>query len=144
MFSDKYLTLITLHLGHENTCCCYLASFSKGNLSGGEILEQLLHAMRVKPFRNVVFMGMGEPLDNTHAVLMAVRTMLCNKVVLIECYLVYVATVLLFYSQTPFLEGLQSQQETRNRLNGWSCTWHEVCDIYIYMYIRVTFRVYWL
>ncbi len=60
------------------------ASFSnKGNLSGGEILEQLLHAIREKPFRNVVFMGMGEPLDNTCAVLMAVRTMLCNKVILL-------------------------------------------------------------
>ncbi len=67
--------------------CCRLALFSKGNLSGGEILEQLLHAIREKPFRNVVFMGMGEPLGNTCAVLMAVRTMLCNKVVLTECYL---------------------------------------------------------
>ncbi len=60
------------------------ASFSnKGNLSGGEILEQLLHAIREKPFRNVVFMGMGEPLDNTPAVLMAIRTILCNKVMLL-------------------------------------------------------------
>lgn len=29
----------------------------KGDLSAGEILEQVLHASRVSPIRNVVFMG---------------------------------------------------------------------------------------
>ena len=29
----------------------------KGDLSAGEILEQVLHASRVAPIRNVVFMG---------------------------------------------------------------------------------------
>jgi adenine C2-methylase RlmN of 23S rRNA A2503 and tRNA A37 len=33
-----------------------------GNLSSGEILEQLIHANNITPIRNVVFMGMGEPL----------------------------------------------------------------------------------
>ena len=35
-----------------------------GNLTAGEILEQLVYANRVLPIRNVVFMGMGEPLFN--------------------------------------------------------------------------------
>lgn len=37
-----------------------------GDLAGGEILEQLVHARAVSqlPIRNVVFMGMGEPLNN--------------------------------------------------------------------------------
>ena len=30
----------------------------------GEIVEQLIHARRVADIRNIVFMGMGEPLDN--------------------------------------------------------------------------------
>jgi adenine C2-methylase RlmN of 23S rRNA A2503 and tRNA A37 len=33
-----------------------------GNLSSGEILEQLILANNITPIRNVVFMGMGEPL----------------------------------------------------------------------------------
>ena len=39
-----------------------------GNLTCGEILEQLVHANRICPIRNVVFMGMGEPLDNPSGV----------------------------------------------------------------------------
>ena len=48
-----------------------------GHLTSGEILEQLVHANRVNdvPIRNVVFMGMGEPLNNYDNVVEAVRTM---------------------------------------------------------------------
>ena len=46
-----------------------------GNLSAGEILEQVLHAMSTDPVRNIVFMGMGEPLNNYKAVLDAVRVL---------------------------------------------------------------------
>lgn len=56
------------------------------NLNPGEILEQLCknrysttnsidHANQVEKIRNVVFMGMGEPLDNYDAVLDAVDVM---------------------------------------------------------------------
>eukprot|EP00955_Chlamydomonas_euryale_P104015 365535-Chlamydomonas_euryale.AAC.51 len=34
----------------------------KANLTCGEILEQLVHARRETRIRNIVFMGMGEPL----------------------------------------------------------------------------------
>merc|ERR1719487_2559285 len=45
-----------------------------GNLMAGEILEQMVHARRVRPdITNIVFMGMGEPLDNYDAVVAAVR-----------------------------------------------------------------------
>jgi 23S rRNA (adenine2503-C2)-methyltransferase len=47
------------------------------NLSAGEIVAQVLLAMQaggVRP-RNVVFMGMGEPLDNLDAVAQAVRVL---------------------------------------------------------------------
>ncbi|KAB1208364.1 Dual-specificity RNA methyltransferase RlmN [Morella rubra] len=47
----------------------------KNNLSSGEIVEQLLHATRISPIRNVVFMGMGEPLNNYAALVEAVRVM---------------------------------------------------------------------
>ena len=35
-----------------------------GNLSAAEILAQILYVDRIYPLSNVVFMGMGEPLDN--------------------------------------------------------------------------------
>jgi 23S rRNA (adenine2503-C2)-methyltransferase len=47
------------------------------NLSAAEIVSELLTA-RVKlgwDFRNVVFMGMGEPLDNADAVIQAIRVL---------------------------------------------------------------------
>eukprot|EP00435_Cladocopium_sp_Y103_P047099 s1710_g13.t1 len=51
----------------------------RGQLSAGEILEQLFHAKRwarkEAPVRNVVFMGMGEPLDNYENVMAAVKVM---------------------------------------------------------------------
>jgi adenine C2-methylase RlmN of 23S rRNA A2503 and tRNA A37 len=45
------------------------------NLTAGEILEQLWHANQIEPIRNVVFMGMGEPLDNYDAVVEAIHGM---------------------------------------------------------------------
>ncbi|KAH7423095.1 hypothetical protein KP509_12G039100 [Ceratopteris richardii] len=47
----------------------------KGNLSAAEILEQLVHASRITPIRNVVFMGMGEPMNNYSAVVRAAKSM---------------------------------------------------------------------
>lgn len=59
--------------------CSFCATGSMGfknNLSSGEILEQLVHASRVDSIRNVVFMGMGEPLNNYAALVDAIRVML--------------------------------------------------------------------
>lgn len=48
----------------------------RGNLTAGEILEQLQHARARALCRNVVFMGMGEPLNNFVAVTAAARAMI--------------------------------------------------------------------
>ncbi|KAL4615240.1 hypothetical protein ACB092_07G109400 [Castanea dentata] len=59
--------------------CRFCATGSMGfknNLSSGEIVEQLVHASRVDSIRNVVFMGMGEPLNNYAALVDAIRVML--------------------------------------------------------------------
>lgn len=58
--------------------CTFCATGSMGfksNLSAGEIVEQLVHASRISQIRNVVFMGMGEPLNNYKSVVEAVRSM---------------------------------------------------------------------
>lgn len=59
--------------------CTFCATGSMGfknNLSSGEIVEQLVHASRISPIRNVVFMGMGEPLNNYTALVEAIRVMI--------------------------------------------------------------------
>ncbi|ERN02751.1 hypothetical protein AMTR_s00086p00023740 [Amborella trichopoda] len=58
--------------------CTFCATGSMGfksNLSSGEIVEQLVHASSFSDIRNIVFMGMGEPLNNYAAVVEAVQAM---------------------------------------------------------------------
>lgn len=45
------------------------------NLTSGEIIEQLYHAQKVEKIRGVVFMGMGEPLDNYQEVITSIKAM---------------------------------------------------------------------
>lgn len=51
----------------------------KRNLSSGEILAQLVIANQFCPITNVVFMGMGEPLDNYDEVVKACSIMIDEK-----------------------------------------------------------------
>ncbi|TDH68833.1 hypothetical protein CCR75_009792 [Bremia lactucae] len=80
--------VIMRHKGRNTLCvssqvgcqmgCTFCATGTLGiiaDLCSGEILEQLAHANRVARIRNVVFMGMGEPLNNYDAVLAAIRAM---------------------------------------------------------------------
>ncbi|XP_021724859.1 uncharacterized protein LOC110692167 [Chenopodium quinoa] len=58
--------------------CTFCATGSMGfksNLSTGEIVEQLVHASHISNIRNIVFMGMGEPLNNYSALVEAIRAM---------------------------------------------------------------------
>lgn len=58
--------------------CTFCATGTMGltaDLTAGEIVEQLVHASRVANIRNIVFMGMGEPLNNYEAVRSAVQMM---------------------------------------------------------------------
>jgi 23S rRNA (adenine2503-C2)-methyltransferase len=69
---------VTLCVSSQAGCargCSFCATARLGpgrNLEAGEILEQAVIARRSAPVSNVVFMGMGEPLDNYEAVRRAV------------------------------------------------------------------------
>lgn len=80
--------VIMKHTGRNTLCvssqvgcqmgCTFCATGTMGiiaDLWSGEILEQLAFANTVAPIRNVVFMGMGEPLNNYDAVLQAIKAM---------------------------------------------------------------------
>jgi len=65
----------------------------KADLTSGEIVEQLIHACRMFPIRNVVFMGMGEPLNNYAAVKSAIHLMTHPQVFAIRRSSITVSTV---------------------------------------------------
>ena len=50
-----------------------------GDLTSAEILEQFIYAQKISKLRNVVFMGMGEPLNNYENVKRAVQCMIDPK-----------------------------------------------------------------
>ena len=64
-----------------------------GNLTVGEIIEQVVHANNVKKIRNVVFMGMGEPLNNFEAVKSAVEFLIDTRLFSLSPRHVTVSTV---------------------------------------------------
>lgn len=68
---------ISSQVGCKMACkfCATGSMGFKNNLSSGEIVEQLVHASSLSPIRNVVFMGMGEPLNNYTALVEAIRVM---------------------------------------------------------------------
>jgi tRNA A37 methylthiotransferase MiaB len=85
-------TVIMRHRGHATVCissqigcqmgCRFCATGTMGiigDLTAGEILEQLVWANSVTRIRNVVFMGMGEPLNNYENVKKAVLFMIDTK-----------------------------------------------------------------
>eukprot|EP01060_Flectonema_neradi_P040808 TRINITY_DN942_c1_g1_i1.p1 TRINITY_DN942_c1_g1~~TRINITY_DN942_c1_g1_i1.p1 ORF type:complete len:431 (+),score=87.00 TRINITY_DN942_c1_g1_i1:58-1293(+) len=68
----------------------------KGSLTAGEIIEQVVHAKDACPdrnIRNVVFMGMGEPLMNYEAVLTACCTLTDQKTFSLPSTSITVSTV---------------------------------------------------
>ncbi|GAB4814820.1 hypothetical protein N2152v2_001866 [Parachlorella kessleri] len=89
----------TLCVSSEVGCqmgCTFCATGTMGltaDLTAGEIVEQLVHAISIMPVRNVVFMGMGEPLNNYVAVREAVSLMTDNSVFALRRSAVSVSTV---------------------------------------------------
>jgi adenine C2-methylase RlmN of 23S rRNA A2503 and tRNA A37 len=64
-----------------------------GNLTVGEIIEQVVHANNVAKIRNVVFMGMGEPLNNYEAVKSALEFLIDTRLYSLSPRHVTVSTV---------------------------------------------------
>lgn len=74
---DRETVCVSTQLGCK-IGCAFCASGKKGfirDLTAGEIVEQAARIARMagKRITNVVFMGMGEPLDNLEEVLTAIR-----------------------------------------------------------------------
>lgn len=76
-----------------------------GNLDTGDIVNQVIVCQRVKPITHVVFMGMGEPLDNTENVLKACELLTAEWGMAISPRNITVSTVGIIPGLIRFLEG---------------------------------------
>jgi 23S rRNA (adenine(2503)-C(2))-methyltransferase len=85
-------TVIMRHADYNTVCvssqigcqmgCKFCATGTMGiigDLTAGEIIEQFIHASMIAKIRNVVFMGMGEPLNNFDNVKLAVQFLIDTK-----------------------------------------------------------------
>ncbi|OII72255.1 uncharacterized protein cubi_01588 [Cryptosporidium ubiquitum] len=78
--------------------CMFCATGSmglRGSLLSGEILQQLYYIRNIlnEPVRNVVFMGMGEPLENYDEVIDAIRLMIDPRLFSLSSGHILVSTV---------------------------------------------------
>jgi 23S rRNA (adenine(2503)-C(2))-methyltransferase len=77
-----------------------------GSLWSGEILEQVIHARRYSEVRNIVFMGMGEPMNNYDAVVSAVQALVDKNVFGLSPNRVTVSTVGIVPRMQQFVHDL--------------------------------------
>ncbi len=96
---EKRTTLcISTQVGCARGCrLCATASMGfKRNLSTGEILNQIIAAKRLltkERISNIVYMGMGEPLDNLDAVLASIKVVVSEEAFCISPKRITVSTV---------------------------------------------------
>ena len=71
----KYLFCISSQVGCRMACrfCMTGRQGFGANLTAGEIVNQILHLPEAASLSNLVFMGMGEPMDNVDEVLRALE-----------------------------------------------------------------------
>ena len=74
---DRATLCVSCQVGCKMGCrfCVTGQQGFHGNLAAGDILNQLFSIPEYESLTNVVFMGMGEPMDNLDAVLVATQVM---------------------------------------------------------------------
>lgn len=72
---DRYTICVSSQVGCKMGCkfCMTGRQGFHGHLTAGQILSQFLEIDEAEKLTNAVFMGMGEPLDNYHAVLKTIE-----------------------------------------------------------------------
>lgn len=72
---DRYTICVSSQVGCKMGCkfCMTGRQGFHGHLTAGQILSQFLEIDEAEKLTNAVFMGMGEPMDNYHAVLKTIE-----------------------------------------------------------------------
>jgi 23S rRNA (adenine2503-C2)-methyltransferase len=76
----------------------------KGNLSSGDMINQVISLQKAEPVSHVVFMGMGEPMDNIEEVIKACQILTSDWGLSISSRNITVSTVGLLPGIMEFLE----------------------------------------
>ena len=78
---DRATLCVSTQIGCKMGClfCMTGKQGFQGNLSTGEIINQIQSLPEFEKLTNIVYMGMGEPLDNVDAVLNSIEIMTSDK-----------------------------------------------------------------
>ena len=106
---DRATLCVSCQVGCKMGCrfCVTGQQGFHGNLSAGDILNQLFSIPEFEQLTNVVFMGMGEPMDNLDAVLSATQVLTADWGLGWSPKRITISTVGLIPGLKRFLDGSQ-------------------------------------
>lgn len=104
---DRATLCVSIQVGCKMNCtfCMTGRQGWSGNLTAAEILNQILMVPESEQLTNIVFMGMGEPFDNTDALLRAINVITSPWGLGWSPHRITVSTVGLVPGMTRFLEA---------------------------------------
>lgn len=107
---DRATLCVSTQVGCKMGClfCMTAKQGFQGNLSSGEILSQLQSIPEFELLSNIVFMGMGEPMDNIEAVLDSIEIMTSEKAYGWSPKRITVSTIGIIPAMNTFLEKSQA------------------------------------
>jgi 23S rRNA (adenine2503-C2)-methyltransferase len=108
--SDRATLCVSTQIGCKMGClfCMTGKQGFQGNLSAGEILNQIQSLPEFDKLTNIVYMGMGEPLDNVDAVLDSIEIMTSEKGYGWSPKRITVSTIGIIPAMITFLEKSQA------------------------------------
>jgi 23S rRNA (adenine2503-C2)-methyltransferase len=108
--ADRATLCVSTQIGCKMGClfCMTGKQGFQGNLSSGEILNQVQSLPEFEKLTNIVYMGMGEPLDNVDAVLDSIEIMTSDKGYGWSPKRITVSTIGIIPAMNRFLEESQA------------------------------------
>lgn len=108
--ADRATLCVSTQIGCKMGClfCMTGKQGFQGNLSAGDILNQVQSLPEFEKLTNIVYMGMGEPLDNVEAVLDSIEIMTSEKGYAWSPKRITVSTIGIIPAMITFLEKSQA------------------------------------
>jgi 23S rRNA (adenine2503-C2)-methyltransferase len=108
--ADRATLCVSTQIGCKMGClfCMTGKQGFQGNLTAGEILNQVQSLPEFEKLTNIVYMGMGEPMDNVEAVLDSIEIMTSDKGYSWSPKRITVSTIGIIPAMITFLEKSQA------------------------------------
>lgn len=108
--ADRATLCVSTQIGCKMGClfCMTGKQGFQGNLTAGEILNQVQSLPEFEKLTNIVYMGMGEPMDNVEAVLDSIEIMTSHKGYGWSPKRITVSTIGIIPAMITFLEKSQA------------------------------------